>query len=146
MIFTQIKPCQWNLVKEIYMEAFPKAERKPFFLLKKSKRIQVFTAIEENEVLGFAVTVPFHNLVMVDYLAVNSKIRSKGTGSFLLQELCNTYQGKKLVLLIEQLDDSAKNQQQRLARRKFYLKNGFTSSGTYSERCQWYYGNYAFRR
>ncbi len=129
MKFTQIQPSQWNQVKEIYMEAFPKAERKPFFLLKKSKKVQIFTAAEEDRVLGFAAVIPMGKLVMVDYLAVNSKIRSKGTGSFLMQELCRTYQGKKVVLLIERLDASAENQQQRIARRRFYLKNGFTSSG-----------------
>ncbi len=31
MKLTQINAEQWKQVKEIYMEAFPKAERKPFF-------------------------------------------------------------------------------------------------------------------
>ena len=53
----------WKEIKEIYFEAFPKSERKPF--------------------------------------------------------------------LIERLDDSAKNKEQRIARRKFYFKNGFTSSEIY---------------
>lgn len=110
------------------MEAFPKVERKPFFLLKRSKKMQLFTAIEGDKILGFVAAIPLENLVMVDYLAVNFKMRSKGTGSFLIQELCRAYQGKKVVLLIEQLDTSAKNQEQRIARRSFYLKNGFTSS------------------
>ena len=35
---------------------------------------------------------------------------------------------KKIVLLIERLDDAADNSSQRIARRKFYLKNGFSSS------------------
>lgn len=90
--------------------------------------MQQFTAIEGDKILGFVAAIPLENLVMVDYLAVNFKMRGKGTGSFLIQELCRTYQGKKVVLLIEQLDASAKNQKQRIARRSFYLKNGFTSS------------------
>ena len=68
---------------------------------------------------------------MVDYLAVSDKIRSKGTGSQLLQELCSRFAGKKVVLLIERPDVPAENINQRLARRKFYFKNQFTSSGIY---------------
>ncbi|MFR2781016.1 MAG: hypothetical protein ACLTBL_08535 [Clostridium sp.] len=31
MEFTSVKKQQWSEIKEIYMEAFPKCERKPFF-------------------------------------------------------------------------------------------------------------------
>lgn len=65
---------------------------------------------------------------MIDYPAVNERLRDKGTGSFIIQSLCQIYQGKKIMLLIEQLDDSAENRQQRIDRRHFYLKNGFCSS------------------
>ena len=41
--------------------------------------------------------------------------------------------GKKIVLLIERLDDQAQNREQRVARRRFYLKNGFTSSDIFIE-------------
>ena len=44
MKLTQINAEQWKQVKEIYMEAFPKAERKPFFVLRhsvKSKKAQI---------------------------------------------------------------------------------------------------------
>ena len=63
-----------------------------------------------------------------DYLAVSSKVRSRGTGSYIMQNVCRQYKDKKIVLLIERLDDKAENKEQRIARRKFYLKNGFTSS------------------
>ena len=45
-----------------------------------------------------------------------------------MQNVCRQYKDKKIVLLIERLDDKAENKEQRIARRKFYLKNGFTSS------------------
>ena len=70
---------------------------------------------------------------MVDYLAVSSKIRSKGTGSYIMENVCRQYADKKIVLLIECLDEQADNQEQRIARRKFYVKNGFTSSGIFIE-------------
>ncbi len=68
---------------------------------------------------------------MVDYLAVSSKIRGRGTGSKIMQEVCRHFPDKKIVLLIERLDDTAENKDQRIARRKFYFKNGFASSNIY---------------
>ena len=96
--------------------------------VKKGKAV-VMTATEGGELLGFTVLIPYKDMVMVDYLAVSSKIRSKGTGSYIMQNVCRHYAGKKIVLLIERLDDQA----QRVARRRFYLKNGFTSSDIFIE-------------
>lgn len=128
MKLMHIQPNQWKQVKDIYLNAFPKAERKPFFMLKNAKKVALFTATEKNNLLGFAAAIPLKNLVMIDYLAVNDWLRGKGTGSFIIQSLCQIYQDKKIMLLIEQLDDSAENRQQRIDRRHFYLKNGFCSS------------------
>lgn len=36
MEFKSLKEHQWKEIKKIYMEAFPKRERKPFFTLKRS--------------------------------------------------------------------------------------------------------------
>ena len=124
----------WKEIKEIYMEAFPKAERKPFFTVRRSvnKGKSLLLTAMENEVLqGFVMAIPYKNMVMVDYLAVSSKIRSRGTGSKMMQEICRYCPGEKIVLLIERLDDTAENKDQRIARRRFYFKNGFTSSNIY---------------
>ena len=122
---------QWEKIREIYMEAFPKRERKPFGILKRSVKrgkIELFAAWEGTDLLGFTAVIPFENMVMVDYLAVSAKARGKGTGSQLMEEVCGHYTGKKVVLLIERLDDQAENAAQRQARRRFYLKNGFAST------------------
>ncbi|MFR8664386.1 MAG: GNAT family N-acetyltransferase [Ruthenibacterium sp.] len=124
----------WNEIREIYMEAFPKAERKPFFEVRRSVnkgKALLLTAMENEILQGFVMAIPYKSMVMVDYLAVSSKIRSRGTGSKILQEICRRFPDQKIVLLIEQLDDTAENKDQRIARRKFYFKNGFTSSNIY---------------
>ena len=133
MEFKSLKEHQWKEIKKIYMEAFPKRERKPFFTLKRSvkkKKAVIMTASEENQILGFVVLIPYKDMVMVDYLAVSSRIRSKGTGSYIMQNVCREFSDKKIVLLIERLEDDADNRDQRIARRKFYL-NGFSSSGIF---------------
>jgi len=136
MEFTLANEQQWENIKEIYLEAFPKQERKPYFMLRRSVKkgkAVVMTATEGGDLLGFTVLIPYKDMVMVDYLAVSSKIRSKGTGSYIMQNVCRHYAGKKIVLLIERLDDQAQNREQRVARRRFYLKNGFTSSDIFIE-------------
>lgn len=122
----QIKPVdnsQWPAIQEIYKEAFPKSEQKPFFLLKRpvrSGKAQLWTAEEDGQLLGFLLADIWKDLVLVDYLAVSSKSRGKGTGSQLLQHV---------LLLIERLDDKAENSRQRIERRSFYLRNGFDGAG-----------------
>lgn len=71
---TNQKP--WKEIKEIYFEAFPKAERKPFFAIRNSVRkgkIQLLTATENGILHGFIMAVPYKNTVMIDYLAVSKK-------------------------------------------------------------------------
>lgn len=124
----------WKEIKEIYFEAFPKSERKPFFTVRRSVKkgkAQLLTAMDNGILQGFVMVIPYRDMVMVDYLAVSGKIRSHGTGSKIMQEVCRRFSDKKIVLLIEKLDDDAENKEQRIARRKFYLKNGFTSSDIY---------------
>lgn len=122
MNITSILDHQWDDVRSTYLEAFPKAERKPFFTVRRSVKkgkAKIYTASENNTLLGF---------VMVDYLAVSGNVRSKGTGSLLMQEMCRRFKDRKIILLIEQLDETAANSAQRIARKNFYLKNGFSSS------------------
>ena len=131
MRFTIPEKHQWQEIKKIYLEAFPKRERKPYFMLRHAVRRQkatVMAAIENGQLLGFTVLIPYHDMVMVDYLAVSSKIRSNGTGSRLLQNILKQFSDKKIVLLIERPDTAADNTEQRIARRRFYLKNSFVSS------------------
>lgn len=134
MNLTEIREEQWPQVKEIYLEAFPKQERKPYGSLRRSVKkgkALLMTATEGSQVLGFTVLIPYQDMVMVDYLAVSSRIRSRGTGSFIMEQVRSRFADKKVVLLIERPDEAAENQAQRLSRRKFYLKNGFDSANLF---------------
>lgn len=130
----QLTEEQWPEIIEIYKDSFPKREQKPLFVLKhsvKTGKIKIFAALEEEKILGFAATIPYKNMVMVDYLAVSKNVRSKGTGSFILNGICEHFSGRKIVLLIERVGTNSENEEQIVSRRKFYLKNGFYSSGIF---------------
>ena len=134
--FKKVGKEDWKEVKAIYKEAFPKREQKPFFSLRFSvyrEKVLMYVAKEDGVVLGFIVVCVSGDLVMVDYLAVSQKIRSKGTGSYILSSLSKLYKDKRIVLLIEKLDECSDNVAQRIARRKFYFKNGFESSNLYMQ-------------
>ena len=123
-------------IKEIYWRLSKAGEKAVFMLrrsVKKGKAV-VMTATEGGVLLGFTVLIPYKDIVMVDYLAVSSKIRSKGTGSYIMQNVCRHYAGKKIVLLIERLDDQAqKTENKELREEDFISKNGFTSSDIFIE-------------
>lgn len=134
MHIEDVRKNDWKMLKDIYMEAFPKRERKPFLILKravKSNKARILVAKDNNAILGFVVLFIYKNMVMVDYLAVNSKCRSRGTGSAIMKEVCELYKDYQIVLLIENVEECACNYEQRVARRLFYVKNGFESANLF---------------
>ncbi len=133
-MLTAVERGQWPQVKELYQTAFPKAERKPFWMVRNAVRrgkVQLLTVAEDNGLAGFIAVIPYGDMLMVDYLAVAESQRGRGTGSAILQELEQRCPGKRIVLLIERPEEGAVNQSQRLARRRFYLKNGFDATGLF---------------
>ncbi len=130
MEIRKIEKKDFKQVKKIYYEAFPKREQKPFrrFISSWKKGLNnIWVAMEDGEMLGFVVTIPHGNIVLVEYLAVNHKMRSRGTGTALLNTACDYY-NQTMILLIEKIDYTADNNLQRIARKKFYARNGFGSS------------------
>ena len=125
MEFTQVRKAQWPAVKSLYLEAFPKMERKPFTALKHSVncgKAQLWTAADAETLMGFVIVIPYRDMVMVDHLAVSGKIRGRGTGSLILEEVGKAFADRRIVLLIERLDEQAENREQRISRKRFYEK------------------------
>ena len=78
MIASSVEKNQWQEIRNIYIEAFPQKERKPFWVLQhsvKCGKVQIFVETVNNAVQGFIVVIPFKNMIMVDYLAVSAKTR-----------------------------------------------------------------------
>ncbi|MEE8808071.1 MAG: GNAT family N-acetyltransferase [Lactimicrobium sp.] len=112
--------------------AFPKEEMMPVGMLKRiaHRRYVSFMAYEDDgKFVGLSYAWSSDHEVFVLYLAVNPKIRSKGYGSRILQQIQKDHPGKEITLNIEPVVDTAANYQQRLKRLKFYEKNGFHETG-----------------
>ncbi|MCR9186001.1 MAG: GNAT family N-acetyltransferase [Halieaceae bacterium] len=122
----------YSVVIDLYKEAFPGAQRIPKFLLRHMLRNgkEGFIVIYENDDwLGLIYSIEYRDIAFVQFLAISESSRSKGYGSKVMESLRCVNSGKRIVLNIEELDEQAENCQQRVKRRAFYEKNGFTSSG-----------------
>lgn len=115
-------------IKEIFIEAFPKEERPPyFFLQRKAKKSTVdFDGIYDGDKLvGLTYVVKDDVVAYLFFLAIKNEERGHGYGSQVMEALKERYNGKKLFLAREQLDPDASNYEQRLSRHRFYKKCGF---------------------
>lgn len=116
-------------IKKLFLSAFPKEERPPFFLLqrKAQKGKGLFLVLEEDsQFLGFFHLVISQDLVYLAFFAMKEEARSHGYGSQALASLKQRYTGKKILIAREQLDPSAENYALRVRRYGFYCRNGFT--------------------
>lgn len=123
---------QYAQMKKLYMEAFPANERKPFWLIKqkqKSGESNMWCLMEGKDFVGLAITMEVEDLVILDYFAIDSELRGKGLGSKALSCLKEMYQGKRLVLEIEDVEQENPEREMRLKRKAFYLANGLSEMG-----------------
>ena len=125
-----------NALRRLYLDAFPRAERKPFRLLCRQARrgrMELLTLRgEAGEPLGLAVTMLHESLVLLDYFAVAPAARGGGIGGEALGLLRERYAGRRFFLEIEALGepDTPPEQETLRARRKaFYLRNGMRAPG-----------------
>lgn len=68
-------------------------------------------------------------MVLLDYFAIAEDYRGQGEGSEALMLLQALYSDKKFFLEIEEPDETAENQKERLRRKAFYLRNGMQETG-----------------
>ena len=124
----------YSNVIELYRDAFPGAEHIPSFLLRYKLRDgkKGFDVVyDDDQWVGLNYYTLCRGIVFVHFLAVPESRRSEGFGSKIIDSMCLIHSEKKIVLNIKALDDRADNYQQRVSRKAFYQKNGFSSSGFY---------------
>jgi len=119
-------------IKDIYMSSFAVKDRMPFWMLlmvAKMKNTEFISFYDRDILCGFTFMLPIENLTYIMYLAVDETLRSKGYGSRILNEIQSMYPDNKIMLTIERCDEDAKNIEQRVKRKSFYLKNDYIETG-----------------
>ena len=121
---------QWADIYKLYQKAFPKSEKKPFWLIVKmfckgSSHVWRFT--RNGKFAGLIITINGRENVLLDYLAVEENQRGTGIGTEILQLMRGHYAGKGVFLEIESVYEDCDNREQRIRRKHFYEKSGMTS-------------------
>lgn len=117
-------------VKQLYLTAFPKEERIPWWIMAlnaRRKGIDLTAFLDGDIFCGFTSSVTVGELHFLLFFAVNEKLRGQGYGSAILSALREEY--KTIVLNVEPLEETAPNYQERVNRFAFYRKNGFVDTG-----------------
>lgn len=119
---------EYGEIKELIYRAFPKNEQIPMWLLKAlalRENVHFLAYYDNGTFCGISYTVSTNEMVFLLYLAVNDRIRSKGYGTAIIQNLKEMYKDTPISLNIEAIDKYADNYEQRVRRQAFYRKNGF---------------------
>lgn len=118
-------------VRALYENAFPAEERIPIRYLENGHQGNGdFIAFYQGDVFcGFFYLLTFGDLTNILFLAVDRSLRGNGYGTKALQAIRSMKPDNRIILDIEAVEKHADNHSQRLKRRDFYLKNGYTGSG-----------------
>ena len=115
-------------IKKLYRKSFPRAERKPFWFIhrwEQRKAAEVLIIKEDEDVCGLAIISYYGELVLLNYFAIDDSRRNGGLGSRALQLIRERYCGKRLILEIESVAEHCEDNDMRMRRKEFYLRNGF---------------------
>ena len=123
----------WRQLYKLYMRSFPKAERKPFWMIRKMYRrgvTDIWCVEREGKFSGLAITINSPGLILLDYLAVCPECRGSGVGTATLAALQQLYPDQGLFLEIESTLTDAPDLEMRLRRKQFYHRCGLQDLGT----------------
>lgn len=121
--------------KQLYRTAFPKAERVSLkYLLEKNESGRLAACYDGDVFCGFYAALTLGNITYISFLAVEDELRDRGYGSQMLEVIRSHYSTQRIILDIEAEDPSAANNDQRIRRKAFYKRNGYTESGI---KCVW---------
>ena len=121
-------------IRLLYQEAFPRCERKPFSIIRemaKRGKTDLWYFEDDDGYAGLCATINGTDKILIDYLAVAKKRRGTGVGSRMLSALLDHYKDYGVFLEIEELDESADNDAERVRRKEFYLRAGLVPMDTH---------------
>ena len=124
----------WQQVNSLAKEAFPPEEYlapDKLVELSRADNFDFFALTDGDAFVGFMVVQTYKDLAYLFFLAIDSPCRAKGYGSHAIETLQALYPGKTQVVDFEMPDSAAPNNEQRMRRRQFYLRNGYKETGLF---------------
>lgn len=118
-----------KIFKDLYFLAFPREERRPMKVLDRlsaKNKLQVKIIFLDNKPIGLVVFSLFEDILWIDYLAIDPRIRSKGLGKKVLDYFKENYADYRIFVEVETPDLDTDPDDEKNKRVKFYEKNGFS--------------------
>ncbi len=118
-------------VMELYEEAFPPVERMPFDLMleiNNQDNADLCSVYDDDEFIAFYLLITHNKVAYVSFLAVVPAKRGQNYGSMILDNIKSLYPDYSLLIDEEPVNPDSENYEQRLARERFYIRNGFRST------------------
>lgn len=130
----ELRPLDRRSLRLIYRsemtQAFPRAERKPLRTIRTMVEAGLCDPVglwRSGALMGYALSCPIGDDVLLDYLAVCAHKRGEGVGGAMLDLLAERYAGRALVVEAE-APETARSPEERVRRERrlgFYLHRGF---------------------
>ena len=118
-------------IRLIYESAFPPDERMPFerILQKRDDGVMRLLSVEgeDGELLGFANVTLCLDVLALNYFAILPEKQGRGYGTAVIRLLRERYPDRSIIIDIEDDAVPSDNPEQRIRRRAFYERLGFSA-------------------
>lgn len=116
-------------IENLYELSFPKEERRPFsqiLRLQKEGKALPMVIFEEKtgEAVGLCFFVLHKEFALWDFLAIDPSRQDRGYGTEVIRAIEEKFRGKVVFGEVEPYDKNADNNEERIRRMRFYLRNG----------------------
>ena len=121
-----------KLVEHLIQDLFPPEEQEPIERLLKlaeNPMVHFWAYYDEDTFCGMSYVVESEDTLFGLYLAVAREFQSKGYGTYIINDSRATFNGKNMVIHVEDPNQEVPNQEQRRRRIKLYERLGFKDTG-----------------
>lgn len=119
-------------VEHLIKDLFPPDEQEPIerlLKLSENSMVNFWAYYDEDVFCGMTYVVESKDLLFGLYLAIPREFQSKGYGTYIINDTREAFNGKDLVIHVEDPNQECLNRDQRLRRIKLYERLGFKDTG-----------------
>lgn len=117
----------------IYEEDFPIEERvytvEQLISAREDAKLDVNALCEGEKTVGIVITISQETWAYLMFLGIDRQFQSGGYGAKALKAVLDMAGERPLIFVIEAIDPNASNAEQRVRRKKFYLRQGMHDTG-----------------
>jgi 3-hexulose-6-phosphate synthase and related proteins len=121
-----------KILEEIMKRQFPPEEYMSLdrlLALQDIGDVEIWALYANKDLIGFTALRTQGNMAYLFFLAFDDIYQGKGYGKEAVRKIRDLYSDKAVTVDFELVDENATNNEQRIRRRNFYLKCGFTETG-----------------